>query len=112
MAKPLTELSERELERAYDRTWRKQFEYVKEQSRRHLIERYGADNPELNVYTMELSIDWGTVVVKAKNPEEAEQIARNEIYAMTDNFHQIDFDDGPGFAVDRVELVEEAEAAE
>ena len=109
MAKALIELTDRDFDRAYDRTWRKHFEYVEERNRRQLIERYGADNPELNVYTVELSIDCGTVTVKAKNPEEAEQIARDEIYFTTDNSHQIEFDDGPGFAV---ESVEEAEAGE
>jgi hypothetical protein len=109
MPKPLTDLTDAELERAHDRTWRRHYEVTKEKSRRKMIERYGAENPELNAYTVELAIDYGSVTVKAKNPEEAEQIARDEIYWMTDNYDQIDFDEGPGLVVDRVELVQEAE---
>jgi hypothetical protein len=30
MAKPLTELTDRELERVYDRTWRRHYEVTKE----------------------------------------------------------------------------------
>jgi hypothetical protein len=112
MAKPLTELTDRELERVYDRTWRRHYEVTKEKSRRNMIERYGAENPELDTYSVELAIDYGSVTVKAKNPEEAKQIARDEIYCMTDNYDQIDFDEGPGFVADSVELVGEAEAAE
>jgi hypothetical protein len=50
-------------------------------------------------------IDYGTVTVKAKTREEAEEIAQDEVYFMTDAIHQVEFDDRPGLTVDSVELV-------
>lgn len=106
----LTELSDRELEKASDRTWRKHYEVVKEQQRRRLIQRYGTENPELNTYTVDLRIDHAPLTVKSRSAEEARIIAEGETYLMTDACDQVHFDDMPDYRVHDVELIEGEEA--
>ena len=83
MKKQLSELSDSGLEKAEDRTEQKYYEIIKEQSRRKLIERYGADNPELNTYSVWVTVE-GAFDVKARSEEEAAQIIEGN------------FDDGYG----------------
>jgi hypothetical protein len=107
MATSLTELTDDELEAAYDRTWNRHYEVVKEKERRRMVERYGTDSPVLNEYSVEISVECESLTVKAKTSEEAAEIASNEIYLMTDANRQIEFNDLLEIAVADVYLIQE-----
>jgi hypothetical protein len=111
-ARELTALSDRELETAYERAWKRYYKAVREQNRRRMIERYGSENPELDEYLVELSLECTfSMTVKARSIDEAEQIARDDCYINTENYDQIDFWDSPSWVAD-AELEVEAVAAE
>jgi len=107
MATSPTELTDDELEAAYDRTWKRHYEVVKEKERRRMVERYGTDNPVLNEYLVEISVECGSLTVKAKTSEEAAETASNEIYLMTEANSQIEFNDMLEIAVTEVDLIQE-----
>ena len=77
MKKRLEELSDRQLEKAADRAWQELYKYREEMSRRELIDHYGADNPELNTYTLWATVE-GRFDVKARSEEEAKEIFEGE----------------------------------
>jgi hypothetical protein len=117
MKKELSELSDRELKRAADRAWRKFYQYREEMSRRELVERYGADNPELNTYVVWAKVE-GSFDVKARSEEEAEEILKEPkslcdgVWFDYSNVAQIEQVDGPIITIHSVEEVEPEDAAD
>jgi hypothetical protein len=115
--KRLSELSKRELEKAASRACQKFHKYREEMSRRELIERYGADNPELNTYPVWVTVE-GAFDVKARSEEEAAEIIEEPeslcygVWLDYGNVAQIEQVDGPIITIDSVEEVELEDAAE
>jgi hypothetical protein len=112
MKKQVSELSDRELGKAEDRAWRSYYRYRQEQSRRKLIERYGADNPELNTYTVSATVE-GSFDVKARSEEEAGQIFEDwGVWLDYADVAQIEAIDGPFIGIDSIEVAELEDAAD
>jgi hypothetical protein len=81
-------------------------------SRRELIERYGVENPELNAYTVWVSVE-GSFDVRARSEEEAEQIIEDDgLWFGYTNLAQIELIDGPIITIDSVEPTELEDAAD
>jgi hypothetical protein len=117
MRKQLSELSERELEKAADRAWQNFYKYREEMSRRELIERYGADNPELNTYVVWATVE-GSFDVKARSEKEAAEIIEQPeslyygVWFDYSNVAQIEQVDGPIITIHSIEEVKLEGAAE
>jgi hypothetical protein len=117
MKKQLSELFDSELEKTEHRAWQKYYEIIKEQSRRKLIERYGADNPELNTYVVWVTVE-GSFDVKARSEEEAAQMIEGNfddgygVWLEYSNVRQIEPLDGPIIRIDTVEQDELEDAAD
>jgi len=101
--RPPSTLSDRQLELAVDRTWRKHSSYVEEHNRRRRLERYGTSEPDLRSYNVLASIGSIAVTVKAQSEEDAEEIVRDALYVGYENRDQIVIDDWNGVDVDNVE---------
>lgn len=82
--KTLSELSNRELDKAADRVWRRYYTYLEEQNRRRNVEAYGTDQPELSDYTVDITCQ-ASVYVKAISPHEAAGLVRRNMVLFSDN---------------------------
>jgi hypothetical protein len=117
MKKQLSELSDRELQNAAERTWRKHLAISEERNRRKLIERYGADNPEMNTYLVWVIVE-GSFDAKARSEEEAAQIIEGNfhdgygVWLDYSNVRQIELLDGPIIRIHSVEQDELEDAAD
>jgi hypothetical protein len=77
-----------------------------------LIERYGADNPELNTYTVSATVE-GSFDVKARSEEEAGQIIEDwGVWLDYADVAQIEAIDEPFIGIDSIEVAELEDAAD
>jgi hypothetical protein len=105
MKKQSSELSDRELEKAADRTWRTYLAISEEQNRRERVARYGTAEPDLKAYNVSVWMDSIDLTVKTQSGDDAEQIVRKSLWVCNDNPEQITIDDWPGISM----AIEEAE---
>jgi hypothetical protein len=83
----------------------RQAEITKELHPRRLIAEYGAENPELTAYRVDISV-WVPLMVLARD---AERIA-TQVWITDARFNQIDYDDDVAVTIEKIELNEVEDA--
>src|SRR5205823_3102738 len=103
--KTLAEMTDHELDMAMNKAVDTHYEITKEQHRRTLIEEYGAENPELTAYSVEISVSVPLTIL-ARDEADAVRIAQT-VWLIDDRGEQITYDDAVAVTIEDIELNEE-----
>jgi hypothetical protein len=101
MAKRKTpaDMTDHELETAYETAWSRYRLFGAELNRRKLIQEYGTDTPELTDYSVEISVTC-PLTVQAKSQDDAERLVLDWVCLTDERYDQITYDDIPEITID------------